>query len=189
MAALFAMASPLPQTLGDFGGLYRTRPELAGYIAIYIAFLGTALAELLVLARRYASVRYLIDTSALVRILRRQVDESWHEQETHGMVAICDPVLTEVLTIARATEYERVRKSLLDAYPWVPVPDRAWDTVHSVQSRLAAKSEHHGLSVADHLVVATALHHHLTILHEDAGFGTAAAVVSGIQQQPILAGE
>jgi len=132
-------------------------------------------------------VKYLIDTSALVRILRRQVDQSWHEQVTHGMVAICDPVLTEALTIARATEYERIKASLLEAYPWVPVPDRAWETVYSVQARLAAKSQHNGLSVADHLVVATALHHHLTILHEDADFGTAAAIVSDIQQQRILA--
>jgi predicted nucleic acid-binding protein len=133
-------------------------------------------------------VKYLIDTSALVRILRRQVDESWHEQVMHGLVAICDPVLTEALTIARATEYDRVRTSLLEAYPWVPVPDRAWETVQSVQARLAAKSQHNGLSVADHLVVATALHHHLTILHEDADFAAAAAIVPDIQEQRILAG-
>jgi predicted nucleic acid-binding protein len=103
------------------------------------------------------------------------------------MVAICDPVLTEALTIARATECERIRTDLLEAYPWVPVPDRAWETVRSVQAQLAAKSQHNGLSVADHLVVATALHHHLTILHEDADFGTAAVIVSDIQEQRILA--
>jgi predicted nucleic acid-binding protein len=133
-------------------------------------------------------VKYLIDTSALVRILRRQVDESWHEQVIHGMVAICDPVLTEALAIARATEYERIRTDLLEAYPRVPVPDRAWETVHTIQARLAAKSQHHGLSVADHLVMATALHHHLMILHEDADFSTAAEVVPDIQQQRILPG-
>jgi predicted nucleic acid-binding protein len=132
-------------------------------------------------------VKYLIDTSALVRMLRRQVNDSWHEQVTHGLVAICDPVLTEALTIARANEYDRVRTNLLEAYPWVPVPDRAWETVHSVQARLAAKSQHNGLSVADHLVVATALHHHLTILHEDADFAAAAAIVPDIQEQRILA--
>lgn len=132
-------------------------------------------------------MKYLVDTSALVRILRRQVDESWHEQVTHGMVAICDPVLTEALAVARATEYERIKTDLLEAYPWVPVPDRAWETVRSVQAQLAAKSQHQGLSVADHLVVATALHHHLTILHEDADFGTAAAIVPDLRQQRILA--
>lgn len=132
-------------------------------------------------------MNYLVDTSALVRILRRQVDESWHEQVAHGMVAICDPVLTEALTIARATDYERVKADLLEAYPWVPVPDRAWETVSSVQAQLAAKSQHQGLSVADHLIVATALHHHLTILHEDADFATAAGIVPDIRQQRITA--
>jgi len=134
-------------------------------------------------------VKYLIDTSALVRILRRQVDESWYEQVAHGLVAICDPVLTEALTIARATEYGRIRADLLAASPWVPVPERVWETVHSVQAQLAAKSQHQGLSVADHLVVATALHHRLTILHEDADFSTAAAIVPDLQQQRILGGD
>ena len=134
-------------------------------------------------------MKYLIDTSALVRILRRQVDESWYEQVAHGLVAICDPVLTEALTIARATEYGRIRADLLGAYPWVPVPERVWETVHSVQAQLAAKSQHQGLSVADHLVVATALHHRLTILHEDADFSTAAAIVPDLQQQRILGGD
>jgi predicted nucleic acid-binding protein len=132
-------------------------------------------------------MNYLVDTSALVRILRRQVDDSWHEQVTHGMVAICDPVLTEALTIARTSEYQRIRTNLLEIYPWIPVPDRAWETISSVQAQLAAKSQHQGLSVADHLIVATALHHRLTILHEDADFATAAAVVHDIRQQRIIA--
>jgi hypothetical protein len=36
-----------------------------------------------------------------LRIPRRQVDESWHGQITHGLAAIRDPVFTEALTIAR----------------------------------------------------------------------------------------
>lgn len=132
-------------------------------------------------------MNYLVDTSALVRILRRQVDDSWHEQVTHGMVAICDPVLTEALTIARTSEYQRIRTNLLEIYPRIPVPDRAWETISSVLAQLAAKSQHQGLSVADHLIVATALHHHLTILHDDADFATAAAVVHDIRQQRIIA--
>ncbi len=62
MTLLFAIAAP-PRVAGDFGGLYRTRPALLGYIAIYIAFLGTALAGLLIRAWRYARIarhrRYL----------------------------------------------------------------------------------------------------------------------------------
>jgi hypothetical protein len=130
-------------------------------------------------------VKYLIDTSALVRILRRQTDEAWHAQVSRGLVAICEPVITETLTIARATEYQRVLADLLDTYPWVPVPDNAWDTVRSVGARLAERSCHQGLSVADHLVVATALHHRLAILHEDADFGTAATVMPELREQRI----
>ena len=130
-------------------------------------------------------MRYLIDTSALVRILRHQVDQAWHECVTRGLVAICEPVITETLTIARATEYERVLADLIRTYLWVPVPDGAWETVRMVGTRLARRSCHQGLSVADHLVVVTALHHRLTILHEDADFATAAEVVPELQQHRI----
>jgi predicted nucleic acid-binding protein len=47
-------------------------------------------------------VIYLADTSALSRIYRRQVEQQWHESVEHGLVAICEPVLAEVLTIAEA---------------------------------------------------------------------------------------
>jgi predicted nucleic acid-binding protein len=130
-------------------------------------------------------VRYLIDTSALVRILRHQADEAWHASVARGLVAICEPVISETLTIARATEYQRVLTDLLDTYPWVAVPDNAWDTVRRVGARLAERSCHQGLSVADHLVVATALHHRLAVLHEDADFATAATLVPELRQQRI----
>ncbi len=132
-------------------------------------------------------MRYLIDTSALVRILRHQADEAWHERVARGLVAICEPVITETLTIARATEYERVLADILGTYLWVPVPDGAWDTIRQIGTRLAQRSCHQGLSVADHLVVATALHHRLTILHEDADFATAAKVVPELQEHRISA--
>ena len=131
-------------------------------------------------------MKYLVDTSALVRILRRQVDDHWHEQVTRGLVAICDPVLVETLTIADAKAYTRIEDALREAYPWVPVPDDAWDIVTSVRRELATKSVHQGLSVADHLVVATAIRLKLTVLHEDADFETAAKMIPQLKQQRIL---
>jgi len=131
-------------------------------------------------------VKYLIDTSALVRIVRRQVDEHWYQQVTRGRVVICDPVLTEVLTIADAKTYTRVEDDLREAYPWVPVPDDVWSIVTSVRRELATKSVHQGLSVADHLVVATAIRLKLTVLHEDADFETAARMVPQLHQERIL---
>ena len=131
-------------------------------------------------------MKYLVDTSALVRILRRQVDDHWHEQVTRGLVAICDPVLVETLTIADAKAYTRIEDALREAYPWVPVPNDAWDIGTSVRRELATKSVHQGLSVADHLVVATAIRLKLTVLHEDADFETAAKMIPQLKQQRIL---
>ena len=131
-------------------------------------------------------MKYLVDTSALVCILRRQVDDHWHEQVTRGLVAICDPVLVETLTIADAKAYTRIEEALREAYPWVPVPDDAWDIVTSVRRELATKSVHQGLSVADHLVVATAIRLKLTVLHEDADFETAAKMIPQLKQQRIV---
>jgi predicted nucleic acid-binding protein len=131
-------------------------------------------------------VKYLVDTSALVRILRRQVDDDWHDQVTRGLVAICDPVLVETLTIADAKAYTRIEDALREAYPWVPVPGDAWDIVTSVRRELATRSVHQGLSVADHLVVATAIRLKLTVLHEDADFETAAKMIPQLKQQRIL---
>jgi predicted nucleic acid-binding protein len=130
-------------------------------------------------------VKYLIDTSALVRILRRQVDPAWRERAGHGLIALCEPVLVEALVIADAKGYERLEERLLDTYPWVPVPDNAWESVRATRRALAARSAHQGLSVADHLVVATALQHRLTVLHDDADFETVARVLTELRQERI----
>jgi hypothetical protein len=132
-------------------------------------------------------VKYLIDTSALVRIIRRQVDAAWYEAVDRGLVALCEPVIVEILTGADAKSFDRAEDDLRNAYPWVPVPENAWATVASVQRELAARSQHQGLSVADHLVVATAIQLKLVVLHEDADFETVARFVPQLQQQRIAA--
>jgi hypothetical protein len=63
LTVIFAWVSPLPRTFGDFGHQYWTKPTLLVYIAVFIAFLGAALTELLLVTWRYArlarSRRYL----------------------------------------------------------------------------------------------------------------------------------
>jgi predicted nucleic acid-binding protein len=103
-----------------------------------------------------------------------------------GLVSICEPVITETLTIADAKAYQRVEDGLLEAYPWVAVPDDAWESVRRVRRALAAHSAHHGLSVADYLVVATAMHHRLTVLHDDADFATAARALPELRVERIV---
>lgn len=132
-------------------------------------------------------MKYLIDTSALVRVLRGQAASHWHEQIQRGLVAICEPVIAETLAMADAKQYERVEADLRDAYPWVPTPDDVWDVVRVTRRELARHSQHRGLSVADHLVVATALRSRLTVLHEDADFQTVARLVPQFQQERLSA--
>jgi predicted nucleic acid-binding protein len=130
-------------------------------------------------------VNFLIDTSALVRVLRGQVSPHWGERSERGVIAICEPVVTETLTIAAATAYTQAEQRLTDLYPWVPVPDGAWTTVRDMRRALAARSAHQGISVADYLIAVTAIHHDLTLLHDDAGFGTVAAIVPALRQERI----
>jgi predicted nucleic acid-binding protein len=130
---------------------------------------------------------YLIDTSALVRIMRRQAGPHWYESIKRGLVAICEPVMTETLTMADAKAYQRVEEDLSEAYPWVPVPDDAWDAIRTTRRELAAHSQHQGLSIADYLVVATALRHRLVILHEDADFETVSRHVPQLRQERLSA--
>jgi hypothetical protein len=40
--------------------------------------------------------------SALVRIIRGRIDERWDDMIERGLVASCEPVLAEALTIAEA---------------------------------------------------------------------------------------
>ena len=103
------------------------------------------------------------------------------------MVTICEPVLVESLTIADAGRYQEFHAEFRAIYPWVVVPDDSWDVIQPIQQRLAQRSAHQGLSITDYLVVITALHHDLTVLHEDADFATVARVVPELREQRISA--
>ena len=128
---------------------------------------------------------YLADTSAVVRIGRRQVADEWRELVTRGLVAICEPVLCEALTIADKAKYGSAELELKSSYSWVPVPDNVWSLVGTIRRELAERSVHQGISVADYLIVATAIKSKLVLLHEDGDFETVARFVPQLQQQRI----
>ena len=128
-------------------------------------------------------MRYLVDTSALVRITRGQADQHWHDAVDRGLVALCEPVVVEMLSGVDAKGFDRASDNLRETYPRVAMPDDVWSVVHAVQADLAALSQHQGLSVADHLVVATAIRLKLAVLHEDADFETVARVVPELRHQ------
>jgi predicted nucleic acid-binding protein len=128
-------------------------------------------------------VNYLLDTSALVRIIRGQVEPHWDELVERGLLAVCEPVVVETMTVADAKRYGEVEDEIRGTYPWVPVPDDVWSIVAAVRRELAAHSQHQGLSVADCLIVATGMRLKLTVLHEDADFETVARFVPQFRQE------
>jgi len=102
-------------------------------------------------------VKYLIDTSALSRIWHNQVDAGWREVAGNGVIAVCEPVLTEMLVSADSKQYVAVENEIRETYPYLTVPDAVWDEVDTIRHELARRSAHRGPSVVDMVVASTAI--------------------------------
>jgi predicted nucleic acid-binding protein len=130
-------------------------------------------------------VSYLVDTSALVRILRRQVDPVWFDVVDRGLISVCMPVLFETLCIADAKGYADLERDVRNACLAITMPDGVWELAAVIHRELASRSAHQGLSVTDLLVAATAIRLKLEVLHEDADFETVARLVPEMRQRRI----
>ncbi|GHH83789.1 PIN domain nuclease [Streptomyces capitiformicae] len=118
---------------------------------------------------------YLIDTSALARVLLRQNTAEWDDRIGAGLVAICDLTELEVLYSARSTADRARLKAALDAhYTWCPMPDGVYRRSRIVQEQLTDKGEHRSAGPVDLLMAATAEGAGLTLLHYDRDFETIA---------------
>ena len=80
-------------------------------------------------------MRYLVDTSALVRLQREQVDPGWKDLVGRGLLVLCEPVLVETLMIADAKEYASTEDDLRESYVVATVPDGIWDLAPRVSGR------------------------------------------------------
>jgi predicted nucleic acid-binding protein len=130
-------------------------------------------------------LKFLVDTSALVRILRRQVDPAWFDLVDRGLLTVCEPVMAETLLIADAKGYDDLEQTIAQTYVLATVPDAIWDLVGAIRRELAPHSAHKGLSVADLVIAATAIRLKLEVLHEDADFETVARFVPQLRQRRI----
>ncbi|WP_328782929.1 PIN domain nuclease [Streptomyces canus] len=118
---------------------------------------------------------YLIDTSALARVLLRQTTAEWDDRIGAGLVAICDITELEVLYSARSAQDRARLKAALDAhYAWCPMPDGVYRRSRIVQEQLTAKGEHRSAGPVDLLLAAAAEEAGLTLLHFDRDFETIA---------------
>ncbi|GAA3242426.1 PIN domain-containing protein [Dactylosporangium siamense] len=132
-------------------------------------------------------MRYLVDTSALVRLQRNQVAAAWDDLAERGLIAVCEPVLAEMLSIADAKTYLAVEERILALYPWAAVPDGIWSLTKAIRHELILPSAYQGVSVADLVIAATAIRLKLAVLHEDGDFETIARHVPELRQQRISA--
>jgi predicted nucleic acid-binding protein len=121
-------------------------------------------------------VIYLLDTSALVRLLRDpKLQEAWYDAIDAEAIGSCYPQRAEFLYSARnAAEYGEIAEMFSDLYPDVAVPKAAGRWVSSVQHQMVRAGRHRSASAVDLIIAATAAHHGLTVLHDDAGYRTVA---------------
>jgi len=117
---------------------------------------------------------YLIDTSALVRVLGRQSTEDWERRIGAGLVALCDLTELELLYSARSTKDRESIRDYLALFTWCPTPDGVYRRARTVQEQLTAKGEHRSAGPVDLLLAATAEQSGLTLLHNDHDFETVA---------------
>ncbi|XVU23275.1 PIN domain-containing protein [Actinoplanes sp. CA-054009] len=131
---------------------------------------------------------YLVDTSALTRILRRQAGPEWDGMEKRGLLAVSEPALMETLLIAKTKDYASLESSIKQRYIPVATPDDIWRLANGIRWDLVSHSAHRGLSVADLLIAATAIRLKLTVLHEDADFETVSRFVPDMRQRRLSSG-
>jgi predicted nucleic acid-binding protein len=123
-------------------------------------------------------VTYLADTSMIIRLRRgRDLQSRWVDAVQAGLVGICPVVEAELMrATAGQADRDRLRALLRSLFAWHPMPDGAWRYMERTQDALVDAGQHHGPSVVDLLVAATADAWGLTVLHVDADFETIARV-------------
>jgi len=134
-------------------------------------------------------IRYLLDSSALWRILRdASVRAGWADVLSAGTVGSCYPQRVEFRRSARTIdEYEQMSGMFETLYPDAPVPKSAWRWAESAQYRLLRHGAHRALSAVDLLICATAAQQGLTVLHDDGDFATAARHLPDLRERNIRA--
>ena len=132
-------------------------------------------------------IRYLIDSSALWRILRDpSLRAAWGEVVSLGVIGSCDPQRVEFRRSARSIdEYEQMSEMFGALYPDAPVPKGAWRWIDSAQYRLLRHGAHSAMSAVDLLICATAAHHDLAVLHDDSDFETAARHLPDLRERGV----
>jgi predicted nucleic acid-binding protein len=124
------------------------------------------------------SAQFLIDTSALARLMRSGAESfGWDQAVAAGLVAVCPITELEFCHSARsAKDRESLVADVRSAFGWVPVHDGAFARAWEVQGELTDQGQHRSAGPVDLVVAATAELFGLTLLHHDRDFATIAGV-------------
>src|SRR5262249_38835678 len=124
------------------------------------------------------AAQFLIDTSALARLMRPDADSfGWDRAAAAGLVAVCPIIELEFFYSARSvSDRERGVEDMRSLFGWVPVDDRAYDGAWEVQGDLTRRGRRRSAGPVDLLVAATAELQGLTLLHRDHDFECVTAV-------------
>lgn len=132
-------------------------------------------------------IRYLLDSSALWRILRDSaLREAWAEVVSVGAIGSCHAQRVEFRRSARnIDEYEQMSGMFNELYPDARIPKACWRWIDAAQYRLLRQGAHRALSAVDLLICATAAQHDLIVLHDDKDFATAARCLPDVRERSI----
>jgi predicted nucleic acid-binding protein len=130
------------------------------------------------------TAQFLVDTSALVRLLRDSgIRRRWQSQITAGVIGVCPITELELLYSARSkSDREELLELIAAAFSWVGMPDRVFTRAAEVQAAMTARGTHRSASAVDLVISATAEVSGLTLLHYDHDF---AAVVTETAQPAV----
>jgi predicted nucleic acid-binding protein len=120
---------------------------------------------------------YLIDTSAVFRILQAELRKAWSDQLAAGVIAICPIVELEFLNSARSLADRLEKQRLLhDLFGWVSMHDGSYERASEVQQLLTEAGAHRSAGPVDLLIAATAERERLIVLCDDHDYQTVATV-------------
>ena len=90
------------------------------------------------------AAQFLIDTSALARLLRPGAESfGWDQAAAAGLIAVCPITELEFFYSARsAADREQGIQDLRSLFGWVPVHDRAFARAWEVQGDLTSQGQH-----------------------------------------------
>jgi hypothetical protein len=126
--------------------------------------------------------RYLVDTSALLRVNHQPVAAVLEPLITDGAVALSIPVFLEALFSTRASAYARTKAAYETAMTILPLTPEISVRAVEVQSTFAQAAQHRTAQASDLLTAATAETNGLTILHYDNDY----EAIAQVTRQPTM---